>query len=186
MSACTSSNTAIKNQYKLTAFSSKQSPHHTHTSILVSPTEAMAGYQTEQMLYVNKPFELSHFAHNAWASAPASMLFPLMILSLQNTHYFSAVASGAYADKTDYRVDTQLLSFQQNYLTKPSTIELNVKVVLTHVDDNRVIASMMIKEQVACPADTPYGGVMAANIASKRFTASVSNFVIKHIEQDKG
>jgi len=184
--ACSPVKTPVTDQYNLTSYSTKKTAHEpTHRSLLVSLPEAVSGYQTEQMLYIKKPYELSVFAHSAWISSPANMLYPLIVESLQNSYYFTAVASGSYADKTDYRVDTQLLSFQQNFLVKPSQMELRAKVVLTHVEDNRVIASRIINERISCPQDSPYGGVLAANQATRQFTAKLSDFVIEHVKQDK-
>lgn len=177
--------TPVVNQYKLESFSST-SLHRQYSgvSLLISQPEAVGGYQSEQIFYTKKPYELEAFAHNVWISTPANMLFPLMMQSLQNSGYFYAVTTTPYADKADYRLDTQLIELQQNFLVKPSQIQLIVKVVLTHMNDNRVIASQIISQRVTCPQDTPYGGVVAANQAVKGFTANLSNFVITRITQD--
>ena len=186
LTACGPINNAVNNQYKLESFSAKKTTKEkTALTILISQPDAIAGYQTEQMLYIEKPFELSNFAHNAWISSPANMLYPLIMQSLQHSHYFHAVVSGPDADKTDYRIDTQLIELQQNFLTKPSVIELVANVVLTHISDNRVVASRIIRERVPCPADTPYGGVVAANKAANAFTATLSDFVIGQVKRDR-
>lgn len=183
--SCSPIKTAVSNQYKLESFSAKKiAQHQTHVSLLVSQPDAIAGYQTEQMMYTNKPFELTNFAHSAWISSPANMLYPLIIQSLQTSHYFYAIASGPDADKTDYRLDTQLFELRQNFLSKPSRVQLVAKVVLTHIADNRVVSSRIITKTVPCPQDTPYGGVLAANQASLGFTAALSNFVIEQVKQD--
>ncbi len=185
--ACSPIKTPVSDQYKLESFSTKKiALQKTKQSLLISQPDAMPGYQTEQMLYTDKPYELSVFAHNAWISAPANMLYPLIIQSLQLNDYFFAVASGPDADTTDYRLDTQVIAFQQNFLTKPSTLELTVQAVLNHVSDGRVVASKMFKERVPCPQDTPYGGVIAANQAVYAFTAKLNSFVIKHVQHDTG
>ncbi len=187
MTACAPIKMSVTNQYKLETFSTKKMvPKKTAYSVLISQPDAIPGYQTEQMLYTNKPFELSAFAHSAWISSPANMLYPLIIQSLQHGHYFFAVASGPDADKTDYRLDTQVIAFQQNFLTTPSTLELVVQVVLNHIEDNRVVSSRTFTQRVPCPADTPYGGVVAANLAARAFTASLTDFVIKQVQRDKG
>jgi cholesterol transport system auxiliary component len=183
--ACSPVKVAVTNQYKLDAFSTKQfTTHKTDISILVSQPEGLAGNQTEQMHYIEKPFALNSFAHNAWINSPANMLYPLITQSLQKTGYFYAVASGPYLDKADYRIDTQIIELQQNFLTKPSVIELVVKVMITHIPDNRVVASRIIGKRVVCPTDTPYGGVIAANQATRAFTAELSAFVVKQVQQD--
>ena len=185
VTACSPIKTPVSNQYKLESFSARQlTTAHKGPSLLISEPEAMAGYQTGQMLYINKPFEMSSFAHSAWASPPANMLSPLIIQSVQRCGYFYAVASGVFADTTDYRLDTQLMALQQNFLVKPSVLELMVKVVVTHIADNRAVASRIISEHVQCPQDTPYGGVIAANKATQLFTAKVTDFVVKQVTRD--
>jgi cholesterol transport system auxiliary component len=185
LTACSPIKTQDSNQYTLGAFSDKKLVKtKTKISILVSQPEAMAGNQTEQMHYIQKPFELSAFVRNTWVSSPANMLYPLITQSLQKTGYFFAVASGPYVDRADYRLDTQLIALRQNFLAKPSVVELVAKVMLTHIEDNRVISSRVISQRISCPTDTPYGGVLAANKATQAFTASVSEFVISQVKLD--
>lgn len=183
--ACGPIQNAVSNQYKLETFSTKKRvDKQSSLSLLVSQPDAIPGYQTEQMLYINKPFELSSFAHNAWISSPANMLYPLITQSLQHSHYFHAIASGPDVDKTDYRVDTQIIELQQSFLTKPSAVELVANVVLTHIEDNRVVSSRIIRERIPCLTDTPYGGVIAANQAAVIFTAKLTAFVIEQVKRD--
>lgn len=186
LSACTPIKPTVTNQYKITSYSAKKelaSP--SSKSILISQPDAIAGYQTEQMLYTDKPFQLSSFAHSSWISPPANMLTPLIVQSLQHSHYFAAVAAGPNADQTNYRIDTQLIALQQNFLVKPSILEFSVQIVLTHVSDRRVVASRTFNERIPCPTDTPYGGVIAANKAARAFTAALTQYVINQIQQDR-
>lgn len=187
--ACSPIKNTVINQYQLDAFSVKktkikpttaQSPY----SVLISLPEAIPGYQSNHMLYKKKPHTLSHFAHNNWISSPANMLYPLIIQSIENSHYFFAVASGPDADKTDYRVDTQLIKLQQNFLKKPSVIEFVVKGVVTHIPDNQVVSSRMFTQIVACPQESPYGGVVAANQAAQAFTKHLLAFIISSVAHD--
>jgi cholesterol transport system auxiliary component len=145
----------------------------------------MAGYDTEQMLYMDKPYALSSFAHSAWISSPANMLYPLIIQSLEHSHYFFAIASGPDADKTDYRLDTQVIALQQNFLKRPSMLQLSIKVVLTHIQDNRIVASRLMTQDIACSEDTPYGGVVAANHAAYAFTDRLAKFVVHATQTDQ-
>ena len=186
LSACSPIKTPVSNQYKLEMFGTKIMVKKKSTSsILISQPDAMAGYQTEQMYYIQKPFELSTFVHNAWISSPANMLYPLIMQSLEKTGYFNVVASGPYVDKADYRIDTQLIELQQNFLTKPSTLDFSAKVLLTHISDGRVIASHTFNQHISCHADTPYGGVVAANEATQAFTKSLSRFVVTEVTRDE-
>lgn len=186
LTACSAITMPVSNQYTLGLYShQKIALKKTATSLLISKPEAMAGYQTEQMLYVKKPYELTAFTKNAWISSPANMLYPLIMLSIQRTGYFNAVASGPYVDKTDYRLDVQLIELRQNFLVKPSALVLVAKAVLSHVADTRVVSSRTFSERVPCPSDTPYGGVIAANRATQALTANLSAFVVSEVKRDK-
>ncbi len=183
--SCSPVKTPVTNEYQLTEFSSRQltaKPHH--VSILVTAPEAVAGYQTEEMLYIKKPFQLESFVKNSWTAPPADMLFPLMVQTLQRSGYFYAVTSSPYSEEANYRLDTQVISLAQNFLKKPSVLEFTAKVVLTRIDDNKIVGSQIISQQIPCLSDTPYGGVVAANKASREFTARAANFVISHIKSD--
>lgn len=185
LAGCTAIKTPTTNQYQLTAFSSKQyQSHPTKLTILVTTPEAVGGYQSEQMLYKNKPYELTAFVKNSWADQPAKMLFPLIVQSIQRSGYFHAVASSPHADSTDYRLDTQLIELQQNFLRSPSVTDLVVKVTITRVHDNNVIASRVVSQHVNCPMNTPYGGVIAANRATENLTAELTRFVVSEVRKD--
>src|SRR5579872_4250907 len=120
---CSPVKVAVTNEYKLTSYSARSYVSKPRSvSLLVTAPEAVAGYQTEQMLYMKKPFQVQAFVKNAWTNPPADMLYPLLEQSLQKTGYFYAVASSPHYPEADYRLDTQLLSLDQNFLKKPSVI----------------------------------------------------------------
>lgn len=175
----------VTDEFKLASFSKKQLVSKaSHHSIFVNTPDAVAGYQGEEMLYTDKLFALKSFVHSAWVDQPAAMLLPLLVQSLQRSGYFHVVASSPGAEVTDYRIDTQLIEMQQNFLTKPSTVNFVAKVVLVHVEDNQVVASRIFSYQIKCMADTPYGGVIAANQATQLFTADVTRFIVRNIKRE--
>ncbi|HAT9294192.1 TPA: hypothetical protein JBB98_06285 [Legionella pneumophila subsp. pneumophila] len=183
--SCSPVKVPVTNEYQLTAYSTKQLTRKPRPiTIQVTVPEAVAGYQTEEMLYMKKPFKLEPFVKNAWTSPPADMLFPLLVQSLQSSGYFYAVTSSPYSEEADYRLDTQLLKLEQNFIKKPSVLEFSAKIVLTHISDNQIIGSRIVSLQIPCSQDTPYGGVIVANQATFRFTATATDFVVSHIKRD--
>lgn len=186
LSACMPWSSSTIQTYQLTDFG-KITPNtkRTHISILVMQPAAADGYDSSQMLYVSKPYEISAFTLNAWISRPATMLAPLLMRSIESSHYFYAVAQEPNMANADYRVDSVLLGLQQNFLVKPSQIQLALQVMLIHPRDDRVIATTMMSENLACPSDNPLGGVMAANQATRRLTARVAHFVVEQIARDQ-
>jgi cholesterol transport system auxiliary component len=181
LSACTAIKLPVTQYYQLTQFSHQRfQTHPGQTTLFVSPPEALRGYDSIKMNYSTEAFEVKSFAHHAWLGSPALMIQPLLTQSLQSSGYFRAVASGIYSDKTDYRLDTQLLMLQQNFMTKPSRLFLVIKLVFNDARKNQVIASKIFQYRIPCSSDTPYGGVLAANEAVKRFTADAVKFVATH------
>lgn len=186
LQACTPVKMSTIQHYKLDSFSDKKFwTHRADYSILVTPPEALAGYQTEDMVYMEKRFELGHFRDNAWVSPPADMLYPLIIQSLERSGYFYSVSSGSNSLITDYKLDTQLIELKQNFIEKPSKIHLTVKVTFSDARSAQVIASRLFTQRVSCPAANPYGGVVAANHAAKQFTTELIRFIAGHLGKNK-
>ncbi|MDF1827051.1 MAG: ABC-type transport auxiliary lipoprotein family protein [Legionellaceae bacterium] len=185
VSGCGPVKTPVTHQYTLDIPAHKQAPHQRlNYSLLISKPEAMAGYQTEQMLYVQKPFTLEPFAKNAWASPPAAMLYPILVQHIQGSHVFRAITSSPFADKTDYRLDTQLLTLNQNFLSKQSMLNFTAKIAITRVADNHVLASRLVVKHIPCPSNTPLGGVVAANQASSAFAKDTLEFAVTQVQRD--
>jgi len=182
LTACMPIHTPITHQYQINQFShTKYKITPKLPSLYVAMPDAVAGYQTEQMVYQKTPYELNIFVHNTWFNAPATMLYPLILQSLQQSYAFTAVTGGANIDKTKYRLDTQVLTLQQNFMRKPSQLEWKINASITRVDDQRIIASRIFQGSITCTSDTPYGGAIAANQAILQFTHALTKFVIKQL-----
>lgn len=187
ITGCTPVKLPVKHQYTLSLCPYKTT-HRTplNVALFISKPEAMAGYQTSQMLYVNSRFSVEPFAKNGWDSPPADMLYPLLVKRFQDSRAFRAITSSPYADKADYRLDTQLIELYQDFLAKQSTQKFTAKITITRVADNKVLASRLIKHQIPCHQNTPYGGVVAANKATSIFIEEALDFVTRQVQNDKG
>ncbi len=175
------------NRYQL--IESAKIPNHSnskHLSILVMRPVGLDGYDSDKMLYVNQRFQVNSFARNAWLSPPSVMLLPLLIRSIESSHYFFAVASDLNTSKTDYRLESALIRLQQNFLMKPSHLELIMQVILIHNSDNRVVATETIYQSIPCSSDSPLGGVIAANFAARKLSSRVAHFVIDQVVSEQG
>ena len=185
LSGCAPVKTSVMHQYTLeNAYDKKTTHKHLNYTLLITKPEAMAGYQTNQMLYVKTPFTLEPFAKNAWVSPPAAMLYPVLVKHIQDSHVFRAITSTPFADKTDYRLDTQLITLNQNFLAKQSTLNFTAKIAITRVSDNHVLASQLVVKHIPCSSNTPLGGVIAANKASTAFAEDTLVFSITQIQRD--
>jgi len=126
-----------------------------------------------------KPYQISAFAKNNWVVPPANMLTPLLISSLQNSHYFQTVAVEPALTGASYVVDCKLLALYQDFSVKPSEIVMTVQVNMS-TGDNKPVASTQFTQILTASADTPEAGVAAANIAASNIIQQITEYVIAH------
>jgi cholesterol transport system auxiliary component len=143
---------------------SKQASRSSAVLLVTAPTSA-PGYQTNNMLYTQRPFELSYFSHSRWVASPAEMLGPLLVQSLQASGCFRAVVSPPFSSHADLILDTRLLNLQQEFKEGTSQLRLTLAVTLQDTQAHEVITSQRIEAVVPAIQANPYAGVIAANKA---------------------
>ncbi|MCC7325528.1 MAG: membrane integrity-associated transporter subunit PqiC [Burkholderiales bacterium] len=142
---------------------------------IATPTAA-PGFDTARMAYAVRPYELDYFAVNRWADAPARMLRPLLTRALERSGDFRAVVQSADGVAADLRLATEIVRLQQNFATRPSRVELVLRVQLVDVRNRLVVATRTIAETETAASDDPRGGVIAVNAALRRALAQVVEF----------
>ncbi len=144
----------------------------------ISPPRASPGFESPAMLYVKEPFVLDRFAIHRWADSPARMLGPLLTRSLERSGGFRTVVEGPTGIAADIRLDTELLRLQQNFIARPSRIELSLRVQLVDLRNRRVVATRTVDVTREAPTDDPAGGVAGANAALADALAQTVEFCL--------
>jgi cholesterol transport system auxiliary component len=144
----------------------------------VTLPRAWPGFDTAQIVYVRRPYELDYFAASRWADTPARMLEPLLARALEQTGSFRAVVQTPSAVPADVRVDTELVRLQQHFGAPPSRVELTLRVQLTDVRGRRVVAARVFEETENAPSEDAAGGVVATNAALQRILEQVADFCV--------
>lgn len=171
-----------KYEFTLKSYSTlKNYSKHKLPAIYISAPEAVVGFQTNEMLYTKVPYEINSYSKNVWANPPAEMLYPLILQSFQESQAFRVVSSGTHAEITHFRLDIQLLEFMQIFSHKHSSIHLTMKAMITDTNTAKLLSTKVFKIIEPCPFNTPYGGVIAANSATKTLTYQLIQYTIKSI-----
>ena len=144
----------------------------------VALPRAWPGFDTTRIVYVRQPYELDYFAASRWADTPAKMLGPLLARALEQTGSFRAVVQPPSAAPADVRVDAELVRLQQDFATRPSRVEITLRVQLTDLRGRRVVAAREFDGAESAPAEDAAGGVAAANAALQRMLGDVAEFVV--------
>jgi cholesterol transport system auxiliary component len=144
----------------------------------VGAPRAAPGFDTTAIAYVQKPSTLDYFAVHRWVESPAKMLGPLLVRALEATGAFKAVVRGAAGVSTDLRLDTEVVRLQQSFLTRPSRVELTLRVQLVDVGARQVVATRVVEVVRNAPSDDPVGGSLAANAALASALKEVAVFCV--------
>jgi cholesterol transport system auxiliary component len=148
-------------------------------SLLVPQPVVRGGLDSRRMVYIARPYELSYFARNEWADAPARMLQPLLVQALEGSGAFRAVVSASSSAAVDVRLDTEVLALQQEFLERPSVARVAIRAQLVDLASRRVLATEVFEAREAAPSEDPYGGVLALNQALARVLADLGAFAAR-------
>lgn len=149
--------------------------------LLVTKPEVKAMYNTTQMAYMIRPYQISYYSLNQWAETPDEMLQPLLVQTMQNTHHFKAVVTPPYNGIYDYELNTEILSLLQDYTCRMPVLVMTVRAQIIKSSRNRVIATRQFTVVQPLPQRSPYGGVFAANAATAHILERVAVFGLEAI-----
>jgi cholesterol transport system auxiliary component len=144
----------------------------------VAPPRASPGFDTAQMVYVERPYELDRFAKNQWVDTPARMLGPLLTQALERSGGFRAVVQSSAGVPADVRVATEIVRLQHDFSTRPSRVELTLRVQIVDLRTRRVVATQVFDDSEPAASDDPRGGVAAANAALGRVLRQMVAFCV--------
>lgn len=145
-------------------------------TLVVNLPHAAAGYDSQRIIYLRQPYELQYFAQSQWADTPARMLQPLIAAAVERSGKFRAVVLIPASATGDFRLETEVLRLQQEFLSRPSRVRLSLRATITDMTTRRVVAWRQFDAQVPAASDDPYGGVIAANQAVRDVLEQLATF----------
>ena len=144
--------------------------------LVVAVARAAPGFDSTRMVYLRRAQEFEAFAFHEWVDSPARMLAPLMVRSLQGSGAFSAVLLAPSAAVGGWRLETELIRLQHDFIARPSSVRLTLPAVLVDTSTRQVIAWREFDETVPAAADDPVAGAVAAQQATRRVLAALAAF----------
>lgn len=169
----------VSARYVLDSLPAPTTDSHSGATILVNAMSSDPIYNTQQIAYTTRPYQISYYAKNRWAATPPQMLHPLIVQSLQNTHHFHAVITPLSMGRYDYVLNTQLLELRQIFFRNCSEVHLTVRAQILSAGTNNVVATKVISVVVVAPQNSPVGGVYAANRATAQMLAQLVQFSLQ-------
>ena len=181
LSGCSSLNMPPQSEYTIAtkAVSASNLAPRTGKTILVSAPIAAPGFQSRNMIYVLTPFELQSYTQSRWVAPPANMLNSVLVNAIEATRYFKAVVAPPFIGKTNYQLNTYLVSIEQSFLRPTSRVNLVLSATLVNAETLQVLAAKTFVYHADAPANNAYSGVIAANQAASWVAKQVARFVVE-------
>lgn len=150
-------------------------------SLRVSLPGSAPGINTVRMAYTTEPNRLDYFAYNEWVATPARMIASMMEFRLDALGLFSAVVLGSSDIKTDFRLDSEVQSLQQDFTNETSTAVLTIKVTLINVANRSLLNSKTFSYREPADGENAEAGVAAANRAAEHFLLDLTAFLSESV-----
>jgi cholesterol transport system auxiliary component len=160
------------------------SSQQTHgATLLVFLPDSLPVFDTTQMAYQNGSHEIAYFSQREWVATPARMLYPLLMRTMENTHYFRAVLMPPYTGRYTYALHTQIIDLVQDFSSEVPALVLSVRFQLMDYATNRVIGTKEISLRQPMQRRTSDAGVAAANEATAKALQEMTGFVFDTAER---
>lgn len=147
--------------------------------LVVFPPQTRPIYDTTEMAYTTQPYEIAYFSQHEWAETPAQMLQPLLVRTLQNTHFFSAVLAPPYPGRYSYALRTEIRELIADFTSEPAALQLSLGFQLSEGATGRIVAAKDISIREPMQKRTPYAGVVAGNDATAKALLELARFVLE-------
>ena len=163
---------------------SRNNPHsaaerRTAAVLLISQPRAQAGFDTEGMAYLLRPYEINYYAFSHWADTPARLLHRLLVENLDKSGLWSAVLQTPSAVPAHYRLDCDNVVLEQQFFSDPSRARLALRAQLVETQTQRIVASRYFEFFEAAESEDAYGGVQAANRAAAKLIMEMNGWLEK-------
>ena len=151
----------------------------------INTPKVLSGLNSSRMVYIEQAHEINYFSQNQWIDSPARMLAPLLVQALEHRGKYRAVVNMRSASRADIRLDTDIIRFQHEFITRPSQVHLTIRAQLFDLQGKSVIATREFDVIETATADTPYGGVLATNSAVKKILQQIAEFSAQESQAGK-
>jgi cholesterol transport system auxiliary component len=152
-------------------------------TLLISTPKARPGFDTARMAYLLRPNEVHYFAVNRWVDAPARMLARPITQAMEATGLWRAVVQAPNTARTDYRLDCDNLTLEQQFFANPSRVRIALRAQLVELKRRQVIAAREFEVFETAASEDAYGGVIAADKAVAKLLQQLAAWMVTVMSQ---
>lgn len=150
----------------------------TRATLLVFAPRSRPLFDTVRMAYQVQANEVDYFSRTEWAETPAQMLQPLLVKTLQDTGWFTAVVTSPYSGAHGSGLRTEIGELVADFSGDPAVLRLSLRLQWTD-GAGRVIATHEVSVREPIQQRTPEASIAAANAATAKALGEVARFAIE-------
>ena len=149
-------------------------------NLLVTRPSANPVYDTTQMAYAPRQWEIGYFTKNRWAAKPADLLQDLLMQSLQTSRGFRTVTLNRMAGQPDLILNSEILRFREDLTGHRPVFQVTLRVELVKGATGKTLVIRDFKASQPLSSQSPYAMVQAANQAVASVLRQVTVFCLKY------
>lgn len=148
-------------------------------TLLVGLPKMRGELASPQMAYKRGDQRLNYYAQSRWADEPNKMLHAMLVEMLTATGPYANVVLSGTPVPVDHRLDIDILDFHQDFSVHPSRFEVKLRVQLIDLQSREIVLQQLLETSEPAPAESPRGGVRAANIAVNRLLQRIRTLLVE-------
>ncbi|MCX8514866.1 MAG: hypothetical protein RL017_96 [Pseudomonadota bacterium] len=139
----------------------------------VAAVTVFSPYDSTNMYYSQKQYQVNSYAQSQWASSTSSMYTQLLTQKLQQSCIYSNVISSEYVASANYRLVTQLTDLKQIITKDGASMHLGFYAQLIDNKTNKVIMSKNFSEEMSVTPDIA-GYINGSNVLSGKLLNDIT------------
>ena len=167
------------NHYSIDYKSVKSSYVNSLKSIYIEVPTINNSFNTNAILYTQKPYLFEAYAKNRWIDLPSGMIHNYLVQSVENSNIFKAVLSKKSNIEFDYTLKSNVINLYHGFEEDKSYAILKIKFDL--VTDKKLLKTFSYDKKLLCKTNTPYGFIIAINSAFDEVSADLSLQLSKEV-----
>lgn len=158
----------------------KKSKLNTKKSLKVYEPKVIHSLNTKAMNYIKDDIYKSSYVLSKWSDEPSRMIQQLISSYLNRTQIFKYVSSSDLRLKSDYKLLSELISFEHIYIKSDSFASFKIRIFLIDNKSKKTyFQTFSYLEKL--PKNTTKEYVITMNSISKTFTEDLTLFIINSL-----
>lgn len=167
---CTKEPTMKVYSLEIPSVTSIPSSHYKNKSIKIIYPQSLRNKISQKMNFSYSSIDSGNYQNSEWSNNMSKMLQGTFIEVLDESKLFKAVLSDTSTAKEDYRLESNIFSFQHSVRGTTSNAVVSIQFNLISTETGRIVRTKRFTYKEATPTTDAKGYVTATNVAVSKLS----------------